>query len=116
MGLAQRRGAAGEALAAAYLELAGCEVVARNVRLHGVEVDLIVMDGAARVLVEVKCRNRSDYGGAAAAVDAAQRRRLVRAALELERSHTGPTRIDVVAIELLGDGATVRHYRNAVAE
>ena len=36
MGLAQDRGRAGEALAAAYLELIGCRTVARNVRLGGV--------------------------------------------------------------------------------
>ena len=57
-------GDAGERLAAAYLELAGCTVLERNRRLAGVEVDLIAGEGATRVLVEVKFRGRSDYGGA----------------------------------------------------
>ena len=69
MGLAQERGRSGETLAAAYLELAGLEVLRRNVRLAGVEVDLVAREGRTRVVVEVKLRNRSDYGGAARAVD-----------------------------------------------
>ena len=116
MGSARARGAAGEALAAVFLELIGCRVVARNPRVGGVEVDLIVSDGAARVLVEVKLRGRSDYGGAALAVDHVKQARLLRAARALAVEGPGPVRIDVLAIELTGEGATLRHYRNAVTE
>ena len=116
MGLARRRGIGGEALAAAFLELIGCEVVARNVRESGVEVDLVVADGPARALVEVKLRGRSDYGGAALAVDHTKQARLLRAARAMAGAWRGPVRIDVVAIELAGDQATLRHYRNAVTE
>lgn len=123
MGLTQTHGRAGEALAAAYLELAGCTIRARNVRLGGVEVDLIVRDGGTDVIVEVKFRGRSDYGGAVAAIDHSKRARLVRAAQVLQ--HDGAAlqgggaaarrvRIDVVAIELSAEGAAVRHYRSAV--
>ncbi len=115
MGLARSRGAAGEALAAAYLELAGCPIVGRNLRLGGVEVDLLANDGEVRVVVEVKLRGRSDYGGAALAVDAAKRERLRRAARALEREGR-PVRIDVVAVEIDTSGAILRHYRNAVTE
>lgn len=114
MGVTQSRGAAGEALAAAYLELAGYEVVGRNLRLCGVEVDLLASDGATRVMVEAKYRGRSDYGGAALAVNHAKRVRLLRAARALAAE--GPVRIDVVAVELSEGGAIVRHYRNAVHE
>jgi putative endonuclease len=110
------RGRAGEALATAYLELIGWTIEARNQRIAGVEVDLLAADGAARVLVEVKVRSRADYGGAAAAVDHTKRVRLVRAAHGLEPGGRRPVRIDVVAIELDGDGASIRHYRNAVSE
>jgi len=116
MGVAQTRGRAGEALAMAYLELAGCRVIARNLRLGGVEVDALVTDGPAQVVVEVKVRGRSDYGGAAAAVDAAKRARLVRAARALQLGGARRVRIDVVAVELSPEGATVRHIRNAVTE
>jgi putative endonuclease len=115
MGSAQRRGAAGEALAAAYFELLGCEVLGRNQKLAGVEVDLVVADGATRVLVEVKLRGRADFGGAAQAVDHVKRERLKRAARSLEGSGT-PLRIDVVALEPLDGGLTLRHYRNAITD
>src|SRR5689334_10420010 len=116
MGTARTRGAAGEALAAAYFELIGWEVVARNVRLSGVEVDLVVRDGHAQVLVEVKFRGRSDYGGAALAIDHIKRRRLLQAAAVVSGERNGPVRIDVVALERSPDGAVLRHYRNAVME
>ena len=116
MGLAQSRGSAGETLAAAYLELVGCSVVQRNVRLAGVEIDLLATDGDTRVLVEVKLRTRADYGGAALAVDHSKRDRLLRAARALEPDGARSVRIDVVAIDVSFDGAMVRHYRNAVTE
>lgn len=116
MGLARLRGRAAEAIAAAYLELLGYEVVSRNVRMHGVEVDLVAREGRTHVLVEVKCRSRSDYGGAALAVDHGKRARLLRAAQAVALGDDGGVRIDVVAIEIDVDGATLRHYRNAVTE
>ena len=116
MGVAQTRGRAGEALAIAYLELAGYRLIARNLRLGGVEVDALAGDGPSQVVVEVKCRGRSDYGGAAAAIDAAKRARLLRAARALQLSGARCVRIDVVAVDLSPEGATVRHYRNAVTE
>ncbi len=114
MGLAQEHGRAGERLAAAYLELAGMEVTRRNVRLAGVEVDLVAREGGTRVLVEVKQRGRADYGGAVAAVDSRQRARLRRAALTLLAEEDGPVRVDVIAMDLSGDGLVLRHVRNAV--
>jgi putative endonuclease len=114
MGLAQQRGRAGEDLAVAYLELAGLEVTRRNARLAGVEVDLVARDGRARVVVEVKLRNRQDYGGAAGAVDEAKSRRLRRAALALLAEEGGPVRVDVVAVDLTAEGLTLRHVRDAV--
>ena len=110
------RGRAGEALAAAYLELIGCEIVGRNVRLAGVEIDLLARDVAAQVLVEVKVRGRSDFGGAVMAVDHPKRRRLRRAARALEQSGASWVRIDVIAVELTPEGAAVRHYRNAITD
>ena len=114
MGDAQDRGRVGEALAAAYLELVGCRCVARNVRLAGVEVDLVVDDGPSRVLVEVRVRSRGDYGGAAATFVRAKRERLVRAARALEQQGVLHPRVDVVAIDLTSSGATLTHHRNAV--
>ncbi len=116
MGLAQQRGRAGEALAVAYLELVGCRLVARNVRFGGVEVDVVVDDGATRVLVEVRLRTRAGFGGAAVTVDHHKRERLVRAAHALEQQGAARVRVDVLAVDLAADGATLTHYRNAVTD
>lgn len=110
----QQRGRGGEALAAAYLELAGLTVLERNARLAGVEVDLVARERDVRVIVEVKLRSRSDYGGAALAVDRVKRERLLRAARSLGDGE--PVRVDVVAIELVDGGLDLRHYRNAITE
>lgn len=116
MGMAQQHGRAGEDLAAAYLELAGCRVLERNVRIGGVEVDLVADDRGAHVLVEVKFRGRSDFGGAAMAVDRAKRERLRRAAGATLHAGARRVRVDVVAVEMNPEGAVVRHYRDALAE
>jgi len=116
MGIARTHGIAGEALAAAYLTLAGCEVVARNTRIADVEVDLLARDGRTAVVVEVKLRARGEYGGAANAVTRTQRERLLRAARVLVSQHDGPVRVDVIALDLEEDGLALRHYRGALTE
>jgi putative endonuclease len=116
MGRSQVRGRAGEALAAAYLELMGYAIEARNTRVAGVEVDLVASDDRTIALVEVKFRTRTDYGGAALAVDRTKRERMVRAARAVGDHEGRAVRIDVIAIEPHEHGATIRHYPNAVTE
>ena len=116
MGITQDRGRAGEDLAVAYLALAGLRPVARNVRLGGVEVDVVADDGATRLLVEVRLPTRGDFGGAAATVDRRKRERLVRAARSLEQQGRSRIRVDVVAVDLDADGARLTDYRNAITD
>ncbi|MGO9037871.1 MAG: YraN family protein [Steroidobacteraceae bacterium] len=77
--LRRRQGAAAEALAAGYLTAQGLEVLARNVRCKGGELDLLCRDGEVLVVVEVRQRSRHDYGGALASVTWRKRRRIIRA-------------------------------------
>jgi putative endonuclease len=95
-------GQLGEELALQHLKGHGLKTIARNYRCKMGELDLVMLDGNTLVLVEVRTRARSDYGGPAASVDWAKQRRLVRAAehllmkrVELRRY---PARFDVVAI------------------
>lgn len=65
-------------------------------------------DGAALVFVEVRYRGRSDYGGAAASVDARKQRRLIRCALLYLQAYppSGDVRFDVVSLApAASDGA-----------
>ena len=116
MGVAKRRGEAGESLAAEYLNLIGWDVHERNLRVAGVEVDLLARDDRTDVLVEVKLRSRSDFGGAAWAVDRRKHERLRRAARALVHAGARIVRIDVVAVEFEEDGVRLRHFRNAITE
>ena len=115
MGLARNHGTAAEDLAEAYLRLLGWEIEARNQRLAGVELDLVALDSRTTVLIEVKYRGRSDYGGAIAAIDARKRDRLRRAALAAS-VHRANVRIDVISIEPSADGLVLKHHRNAVTD
>jgi putative endonuclease len=69
-----------EALAATHLESQGLVIVARNFRRRFGELDLVARDGDTLVFVEVRLRSRDDYGGAAASITAAKRKRLTKAA------------------------------------
>jgi putative endonuclease len=61
-------GRAAESLALGHLERAGLQLLTRNYRCHGGEIDLVLLepDAAVLVLVEVRSRSRRDYGSAAA--------------------------------------------------
>jgi putative endonuclease len=79
-GDAQARGAAAEALAAGFLAHHGLTIVTRNVRCRGGEIDLICLDGAVLVFVEVRLRGDARFGGAAASLTARKQQRVVLAA------------------------------------
>lgn len=83
----QEKGAAGEAAAAAYLGERGLTVLERNFRVRGGEIDLVCRDGRSTVFVEVRLRERADYGGAAASITAAKQARLILAARHWLQKH-----------------------------
>ncbi|MBI5901454.1 MAG: YraN family protein [Rhodocyclales bacterium] len=98
--LAQSKGAAGEQLAADYLQRQGLKLIERNFRVRGGEIDLICQDGTTTVFVEVRSRAGADYGGAGASITAAKRARLVLAARHwLVRHGERPCRFDCVLID-----------------
>ena len=79
----------------------GCTLLARNVRLAGGEIDLVVADGEMHVFVEVKARAGQEFGGGAAAVTWRKQRRIARVALEFLARHGTtdvPCRFDVVVV------------------
>jgi len=116
MGVAGTRGGAAERLTAAYLELRGVEVVSHNVRVAGVEIDLVARDASGMAIVEVKYRSRSDFGGAAEAIDWRKRERLKRAARAMAAERGASVRVDVVAVDLEPEGLRLRHVKNAIVE
>ena len=109
-------GEIGENLACAELERRGYAVVARRYRCRSGEIDIIALDGATVVFVEVKTRAGGDYGSGADAVTWTKRRRLVATAHDFvmrQRLVGRACRFDVVAIALGEQGPSVEVYTNA---
>lgn len=108
-------GALGEACAAAYLQAAGYRILAQNVRIGGVEIDLIALHARVLVFVEVKARRSATHGRAEEAVDLRKQTRLVRGAcawLQMQRQSGASLvremrgmRFDVIACELEAQAA-----------
>jgi putative endonuclease len=103
---AQVRGRQAEDLAADFLRARGLQVLARNVRCRGGEVDLICADRDCIVFVEVRLRGSARFGGAAESITPAKRRRVVHAAQwwlgGVGRRHAGaPCRFDAVLLDAL---------------
>lgn len=104
-------GRRGEELAAQLLGERGWEVLARNVRLRGGEIDLIARDGDTLAFIEVKTASvrRNPLGSgperAALAVTPEKQRKVRRLAAEWLTSDALPRgvaefRFDVIGIEL----------------
>jgi len=100
-----------EDAAVALLVQGGYEIVGRNVRMPGGEIDVVARDGETVVFVEVKGRAGRTFGSAIGAVDARKRRTLRKLAAEWMQlfAPRAFARFDVVA----ADGARIRHYKDA---
>ncbi|MGC9530298.1 MAG: YraN family protein [Candidatus Bipolaricaulaceae bacterium] len=103
-----------EDMACSYLRARGMQIVARNWRWRGGEVDVVARDGPALVFVEVKGRRGRGFGRPEEAVGPDKRRRLWQCARAFLQGHVGqvPVRFDVVAVG--PDG--VRHIQGAFGE
>lgn len=94
-------GRTGERAAARWLERNGMRVLDRNWRQGRNEIDLVVRDGSTIAFVEVKTRRLGPGGTPALAVNAAKRRRLIRASTAWIASHPGngrDFRFDIVEV------------------
>lgn len=106
-------GRRGEELARVYLEDRGLRILDHNWRCRDGEIDLVALDGATVVIVEVKTRTSVAYGHPFEAVGAEKLARLHRLAAAWRRDHaprSGPWRVDVIAV--LDDGVgdpTIEH-------
>ena len=70
----------GEQVAADFVRELGLEILDRNWRCPGGEIDIVARDGATLVFVEVKTRSSRAYGLPAEAVDARKAARIRRLA------------------------------------
>ncbi len=95
-------GAAGENAALHFLQNQGLKLIARNYHCRGGELDLIMLHQRTLVLVEVRFRSSTAFGGGAASVTWHKQRRIITAARHLMMTRSDlrryPARFDVVAV------------------
>jgi putative endonuclease len=105
-----------EHLAARHLKWRGYQIIARNFRAAGAEIDIIMKDHETLVFVEVKARMSDGLGPPELAVDDRKQYRIRRAAeifANRHRSEHRQMRFDVVAISGDGRGCKVEHLKDA---
>ena len=99
------KGAQVETLARGFLQDRDLIPVAANANYRGGEIDLVMRDDATLVFVEVRFRRSAGtattgFGGGAASIDAAKRRKIVHAAERFLAAHREfarmPCRFDVI--------------------
>lgn len=118
----QALGAAGENLAAAYLEARGYQIVERNYRRRWGEADIIALDAdGTHVIVEVRSRSNRRYAvEAAQSVGPRKQRQLRRLAHGMlsERGAEFDIRVDLIVIapDRRGRLSVVAHIRDAVED
>lgn len=115
-------GAAGEDLAAAYLEARGYEIIERNYRRRWGEADIIALDSdGTHVIVEVRSRSDRRYVvEAAQSVGPRKERQLRRLAHGLLAEHEFEVdlRVDVMVVAPDRDGrlSVMAHLKDAVED
>ena len=98
-----------ELAARAWLEAQGLQHIASNYRCRFGELDLIMQDKQCLVIIEVRYRRTTHYGGALASVTRTKQARIARSAQHFLQNRRNlksqPLRFDVVALS--GTGATL---------
>jgi putative endonuclease len=117
----QARGTEGETAAVGFLVGHGWRVIARNIELGGVEVDILAVDPgppSTVVVVEVRSMRSSKYGPPEEKVDRAKVARLYRALAALRDANglvtdarASAVRVDLLVVDLRRGFEEFRHLR-----
>lgn len=110
-----KAGAQAELTAAKYLQQQGLQLLQSNYRCRFGEIDLILKDRDTLVFVEVRLRSRSDFGGAAASIDARKQHKLILAAQHYlaNVSPQPPCRFDALLLASAEGGEGIEWLKNA---
>jgi len=118
-GTTRFRGDQGEALVARWLEQQGFLILARNVRLGPLEVDIVAREGPVVALIEVRTRGPTALTSGLSSVGKAKQARLRRAGERLwnRRFKRDPScarlRFDLAAVSWTPQGVTLEYVRGA---
>lgn len=112
-------GPLGEESALKFLEAKGYEMICRNFRYQRAEIDIIVRDGAKKLLVfvEVKARRNKKYGEPEDSITQRKIDQVCKSAEGFLMKHSEYSdytkRFDVIAIIIEGKSYTIKHFENA---
>lgn len=111
-------GSRSERAAARFLRRKGYRILARNYSCPLGELDLVALDGACIVFVEVRSTETDDASRPAHSVDMAKQRRLTNLALHFLQQHRlleRPARFDVLSMSWPANQSepAIVHYPNA---
>jgi putative endonuclease len=112
-------GGEGEKKAENYLKSRGYDILGKNQRVAGVEIDLIACKDNFLCLVEVKTRSSNAYGFPEEFVDYKKQRRLIRGGkmlLNRKAYQNLQIRFDIVSVLFKDKKAEINHIKNAFEE
>lgn len=116
--LNQIKGEYGENVVAGYLQAKGYEIIARNYKCAGAEIDIIAQDGEYTVFIEAKYRKSRNHATGFEYVSHGQYKRIIKAAkvyLHENGLTNTPCRFDI--IEVFGhEQLEIEHIENAFWE
>lgn len=99
----QQIGREAEGRAAELLQRAGLEIVLRNYRCRGGELDLVARGAGLLIVAEVRQRSSTAFGGAAASITWRKQQRIVRATRHLLACHRELAHLPVRFDALIAD-------------
>lgn len=118
----QNRGKLIEQLSLEFLRSKGLTLITQNYRCRLGEIDLIMLDlsaiqGNILVMVEVRYRHSTQFGGSAASVNKTKQQRIIGAAKHFSKCQPRyqhlPARFDVVAVSGHTQSADFRWIKSA---
>jgi putative endonuclease len=113
--LSYQKGLESEKLAALYLQSKGYQLLSKNFRIRGGEIDLIMQKGGILTFVEVKARSQNQFGSALESITRQKKRLLLRSiATYLVQNKVKTTwQLDVITIHYQkSNKAFITHYKN----
>lgn len=110
----KQTGQLGEQAAVHYLVSNGYQIITRNWRCRLGEIDIVAKMNNTLVFIEVRTKRTFSYGNAESSITPMKKRRMQRLAYAyLDATHDSNNqnyRIDLLAIDLNGVNANIRHY------
>lgn len=108
----------GERIAEQYLRERGYRILAKNVRMHRCEIDIVAYDQQAGMVVFAEVKTRHRYSSAYPVYTAVDRRKrmALRRAVDMwvtQHDYSGPARIDIVCV---GGGRVCNHIYDMGSE